>query len=147
MSSQDLNLYNPERLGDLLFIFHTNHKKYLNDKLSDYGLNLVQVLCLLRIDNETNLSQKDLSDGFYLTKGAITKAVTKLESSGLIKREKSDADKRQYILTLTQKGKDLIPIIDQINTEWEEKMGLDELPGEFYDIFTRLTFKSVELNE
>lgn len=113
MSSEDINLYNPNRLGDLLFIFHTNHKKYLNNLLSEYDLNLVHVLCLSRLYEEDKLSQKDLSDGFYLTKGAITKAVKKLEKNGLIKREKSDNDKRQYELTLTSKGKETIYVVEK----------------------------------
>ena len=59
MSSDNIDLYNPNRFGDLLFIFHTNHKKYLNDLFSQYDLNLVQVLCLLRLNEENNLNQKD----------------------------------------------------------------------------------------
>lgn len=147
MSSEDIDLYNPNRLGDLLFIFHTNHKKYLNNLLSEYDLNLVHVLCLSRLYEEDKLSQKDLSDGFYLTKGAITKAVKKLEKNGLIKREKSDNDKRQYELTLTSKGKEIIPVIEKINSKWEEIMGLDNVSDEFYEEFTKLTFKSVKLNK
>ena len=147
MSSDNIDLYNPNRFGDLLFIFHTNHKKYLNDLFSQYDLNLVQVLCLLRLNEENNLNQKDLSDGFYLTKGAITKAVKKLEKNNFIIREKSTSDKRQYTLTLTSKGKNMIPIIEEINAQWENEIGLNEVSQVFNKTFTRLTFKSVELNK
>ncbi len=146
MDSDDIDFYNPDRLGDLLFIFHTNHKKYLNDLLSQYDLNLVQVLCLLRLCEEDNLCQRDLSDGFYLTKGAITKSVKKLEENGFIIREKSQKDKRQYILKLTSKGRKIIPIIEKINEQWENEIDLKNLPKEFYEIFKKITFKSVELN-
>ncbi len=147
MSSDNINLYNPNRFGDLLFIFHINHKKYLNDLLSQYDLNLVQVLCLLRLNEENNLNQKDLSDGFYLTKGAITKAVKKLEMNKFILREKSTSDKRQYTLTLTSKGKNIISIIEEINAQWENEIGLNDVSDEFNNIFTKLTFKSVDLNK
>ena len=100
-----------------------------------------------RLYEEDKLSQKDLSDGFYLTKGAITKAVKKLEKNGLIKREKSDNDKRQYELTLTSKGKETIHVVEKINSKWEKIMGLDNVSDEFYEEFTKLTFKSVELNK
>ena len=147
MSSDNIDLYNPNRFGDLLFIFHTNHKKYLNDLFSQYDLNLVQVLCLLRLNEENNLNQKDLSDSLYITKGAITKAIKKLESNGIIIREQSKEDKRHNILRLSQKGKGLIPILEEINNEWEEKMGLDKLDDEFFKTFIDLAFKSAELNE
>ena len=129
VDSDDIDFYNPDRLGDLLFIFHTNHKKYLNDLLSQYDLNLVQVLCLLR-----------------LCEGAITKSVKKLEENGFIIREKSQKDKRQYILKLTSKGRKIIPIIEKINEQWENEIDLKNLPKEFYEIFKKITFKSVELN-
>ena len=120
--------YDYNRLGDLLFIFHKNHKTYLNNALAQYDLNLIQVLCMLRV---------------Y----AITKAIKKLESNGIIIREQSKEDKRHNILRLSQKGKDLIPILEEINNEWEEKMGLDKLDDEFFKTFIDLAFKSAELNE
>ena len=139
--------YDYSRLGDLLFIFHKNHKTYLNNALAQYDLNLIQVLCMLRVHNEENLNQKDLSDSLYITKGAITKAIRKLESNGIIIREQSKYDKRHNILRLSKKGKDLIPILEEINKEWEEKMGLDKLDDAFFKTFIDLAFKSAELNQ
>lgn len=139
--------YDYNRLGDLLFIFHKNHKIYFNNALAEYDLNLIQVLCIARIYNEENLNQKDLSDSLYITKGAITKAIKKLESNGIIIREQSQTDKRQNILKLSKKGKDLIPILEEINNEWEEKMGLDKLDDDFFKTFIELAFKSAELND
>ena len=139
--------YDYNRLGDLLFIFHKNHKTYLNNALAQYDLNLIQVLCMLRVYNEENLNQKDLSDSLYITKGAITKAIKKLESNGIIIREQSSTDKRHNILRLSEKGKNLIPILEEINNEWEEKMGLDTLDDDFFKTFIDLAFKSAELNE
>ena len=139
--------YDYNRLGDLLFIFHKNHKTYLNNALAQYDLNLIQVLCMLRVYNEENLNQKDLSDSLYITKGAITKAIKKLESNGIIIREQSSTDKRHNILRLSEKGKNLIPILEEINNEWEKKMGLDKLDDDFFKTFIDLAFKSTELNE
>ena len=147
MKKTNDGFYDYNRLGDLLFIFHKNHKTYFNNALAKYDLNLIQVLCIARIYNEENLNQKDLSDSLYITKGAITKAIRKLESNGIIIREQSTEDKRHNILKLSQKGKDLIPILEDINNEWEEKMGLDKLDDEFFKTFIDLAFKSAELND
>ena len=144
--NEDSGFYDYNRLGDLLFIFHKNHKIYFNNALAKYDLNLIQVLCIARINNEENLNQKDLSDSLYITKGAITKAIKKLESNGIIIREQSKIDKRNNILKLSEKGKDLIPILQEINDEWEKKMGLDNLDEEFFKTFIDLTFRSADLN-
>ena len=147
MKKTNDGFYDYNRLGDLLFIFHKNHKTYFNNALAKYDLNLIQVLCIARIYNEENLNQKDLSDSLYITKGAITKAIRKLESNGIIIREQSKVDKRHNILKLSQKGKNLIPILEEINNEWEEKMGLDKLDDDFFKTFIDLAFKSAELND
>ena len=149
MMTEKINskFYDYNRLGDLLFIFHKNHKTYLNNALEEYDLNLIQVLCMLRIHNEENLNQKDLSDSLYITKGAITKAIKKLEFNGIIIREQSKEDKRNNVLRLSKKGEDLILILEEINNEWEEKMGLDKLEEEFFKTFIDLAFKSAELND
>ena len=143
--------YDYNRLGDLLFIFHKNHKIYLNNALAEYDLNLIQVLCMLRICNEEELNhsylnQKDLSDSLYITKGAITKAIKKLESNGIIIREQSQEDKRNNILKLSKKGRALIPIIEEMNKNWEEQMGLDKLDSEFFIKLIELSHKSAKLN-
>ena len=147
MKKTNDGFYDDNRLGDLLFIFHKNHKTYFNNALAKYDLNLIQVLCIARIYNEENLNQKDLSDSLYITKGAITKAIRKLESNGIIIRQQSSEDKRHNILKLSKKGKDLIPILEEINNGWEEKMGLDKLDDDFFKTFIDLAFKSAELND
>lgn len=141
-----MGFYDSNRLGDILFIFHKNHKKYLNDELSRYGLSLIQALCIVMIHESDELNQKDLSDGLYLTKGAITKAVTKLEKDNWISRERYNSDKRHYVLRLTEKGEKFIPKLYEINDKWETKMGLKELNPEFMETFNELTLRSIDLN-
>ena len=140
------NIYDPDTFGANLLVFHSNYKKFLNVELAMYGLNLIQALCLVIINREGNLNQKELADNLFLTKGAITKAINKLEDEGLVFREKSEIDKRNYILNTTEKGEQLVPEIFEINRKWETEMGLKELPGEFEEIFKQLALRSIELN-
>ncbi len=141
-----MGFYDSNRLGDILFIFHKNHKKYLNDELSRYDLSLIQALCILMIHESEELNQKDLSDGLYLTKGAITKAVKKLVSDGWVLRKRSTRDKRKYILKLTPKAEEFIPVMYEINDGWEKSMGLNDLDSQFMETFNELTLKSIDLN-
>ena len=141
-----MGFYDANRLGDILFIFHKNHKKYFNDELSKYDLNLVQALCILMIYKNDELNQKALSEGLYITKGAITKAVTKLEMDKWISRERSLKDKRNYVLRLTEKGKNFFPILSEINRSWVAEMGLSELDPEFMETFKELTLRSIDIN-
>ena len=41
----------------------------------------------------------------------------------------------------------MIPIIQEINNDWESKMGLNELDKEFMETLKDLTSKAIELNQ
>lgn len=139
---------NTSPLGALLFIFHKNQHNYISDSLEQYDLNINQALFLLRMYySEEYLCQEDLADTFYLTKGAVAKSIKKLEENGFVLRERLDNDKRKYILILSSKGENMIPIIQEINNDWESKMGLNELDKEFMETLKDLTSKAIELNQ
>lgn len=134
-------------LGGILFILHKNQHKYLNDALAKHGLNIIQALFILRINKYEGLSQKDLAETFYLTKGSVAKSLKVLEEKNLVKREKLDGDKRKYSLKLTEEGEKLIPIIQKVNRNWEEKMRLYELNNDFMETLKDLTSKAIKLNQ
>ena len=134
-------------LGGILFILHKNQHKYLNDALAKYGLNIIQALFILRINKYEGLSQKDLAETFYLTKGSVAKSLKVLEEKNLVKREKLDGDKRKYSLKLTEEGEKMIPIIQKVNRDWEEKMRLYELNNDFMETLKDLTSKAIKLNQ
>ena len=134
-------------LGGILFILHKNQHKYLNDALAKYGLNIIQALFILRINKYEGLSQKDLAETFYLTKGSVAKSLKVLEEKNLVKREKLDGDKRKYSLKLTEEGEKMIPVIQKVNRDWEEKMRLYELNNDFMETLKDLTSKAIKLNQ
>lgn len=138
--------YTYNRFGELLYILHTNNRKYLNDSLAEHGLNLVQSLCLLTINEKEDTTQKDLTDLLYLTKSGITKAINKLKEDGFVVKEKSEKDQRKYVLKLTEKGHEIIPVLIAINKEWEDKIGLSDLDDDFLNALKNMTYKSMELN-
>jgi len=134
-------------LGGILFILHKNQHKYLNDALAKHGLNIIQALFILRINKYEGLSQKDLAETFYLTKGSVAKSLKVLEEKNLVKREKLDGDKRKYSLKLAEEGEKMIPVIQKVNRDWEEKMRLYELNNDFMETLKDLTSKAIKLNQ
>ena len=141
-----LESYTYERFGEILYILHRTNRKYLNDALAEYDLNLLQAMCILTIHQKNDTTQKELTEILYLTKSGITKAINKLQNEGFVIKEKSSKDNRKYVLKLTEKGKEIIPHLIAINDEWEEKIGLTELDDEFIENLKDMTYKSIELN-
>lgn len=138
--------YTYERFGEILYILHKNNRKYLNDALAEYNLNLLQAMCILTISRKNDITQKELTEILYLTKSGITKAINKLHAEGFVFKEKSEKDNRKYVLKLTEKGEKIIPILNAINDEWEEKIGLTELDDGFKETLKDMTYRSIELN-
>ena len=141
-----LESYTYDRFGEILYILHKNNRKYLNDALAEYDLNLLQAMCILTIHQKNDTTQKELTEILYLTKSGITKAINKLQNEGFVIKEKSSKDNRKYVLKLTEKGEEIIPYLIAINDEWEEKIGLTELDDEFIENLKDMTYKSIELN-
>ena len=141
-----LESYTYDRFGEILYILHKNNRKYLNDALAEYDLNLLQAMCILTIHQKNDTTQKELTEILYLTKSGITKAINKLQNEGFVIKEKSSKDNRKYVLKLTEKGKEIIPHLIAVNDEWEEKIGLTELDDEFIENLKDMTYKSIELN-
>lgn len=146
-SENNLTFKESKHFADTLYVFHKNHKNYLYYEFSKYNISLIQVFCIFKIYENEGINQQDLAADLSLTKGAITKAIVKLESEGYLTREKLPEDKRYYFLMLTEKGKELIPVMKEINERWEKEIGLDELDSEFLESFKKLTIKSIEMNE
>lgn len=136
-----------DRFGELLYILHKNNRKYLNDAFGEYDLNLLQAMCMFIMIDRKDTSQQELTELLFLTKSGMTKAIRKLEVDGFIERSKSKKDARQYVLNLTQKGKDTIPILIKIYEDWEESIGLNELGDEFLENLTKITYKAIDLNK
>lgn len=147
MKSEKDSFLESNHFADTLFVFHKNHKDFLNHELAKYNISLIQASCIMKLYEDGGLSQKDLASSLYLTKGAITKAITKLESNGYVTREKSTEDKRYFVLNLTEKGKGLISVMVEVNEKWENELGLSDIDPSFLETFKKLTSKAVDINK
>ncbi|MDO5850677.1 MAG: MarR family transcriptional regulator [Methanobacteriaceae archaeon] len=147
MSNKKVQIEDDSPLGALLFLFHKNQHKYINNALREYGLNINQALFILRMYySEEYLCQDDLADAFYLSKSAIAKSLKDLEEKEFIMRERLSDNKRKYVLVLSAKGEAMVPIIKEINKDWEEKMKLDKVDKKFMNTLMTLTKRSIRLN-
>ena len=75
--------------------------------LNDVDLTYTQYIVMLYFfeKNETNV--KELGNTLLLDSSTLTPLLKKLENKGYIKRERSNVDERNLLITLTKKGEDL----------------------------------------
>ncbi len=75
--------------------------------LDPFGLTYTQYLVLLVLWEADHMSVKALGEKLFLDSGTLTPLLKKLESAGVIKRERSAVDERSVIIHLDQEGLEL----------------------------------------
>lgn len=113
-------------------IVHLNRmrKRFMNDKLRDYGLGGAMYMFLTALDRNPGASQDFLVGHFYMDKGNVARGAKKLEDLGYIRRETDPDDRRQYRLFLTDKGREILPVIRGYIGEWSAYLTEDMTPEE-----------------
>jgi DNA-binding MarR family transcriptional regulator len=109
-------------------------KKY-KPFLDALGITYTQYITLMALWEEDNVTVKDIGDKLYLDSGTLTPLLKKMESQGLIVRQRSATDERNVYVKLTQEGIQLkekalvVPsqIVSCVNLSKEEAMTLHEL--------------------
>ncbi|TYQ14943.1 UNVERIFIED_CONTAM: DNA-binding MarR family transcriptional regulator [Acetivibrio alkalicellulosi] len=81
-------------------------KKY-KPLLDEIGLTYTQYITMMVLWGKKKVNVKSLGENLYLDSGTLTPVLKKLESKGLILRERGLNDERNLIVTITKKGEDL----------------------------------------
>ncbi|WP_323706724.1 MarR family transcriptional regulator [Mammaliicoccus sciuri] len=112
--------------------------QFYEKELKSFGLTYSQYLVLLSLWEENPQTLHSIGHKLDLLSNTLTPLLKRLEQSGWVTRQKSDQDKRQLIVSLTQKGKDQKhPIYDAISKCVSEDMNL-ELYKKTKDIMDQL---------
>lgn len=93
-----------ELYGDLVRVVHAISQLGAR-ALQQHGLTPAQYLVLVRVAQQPNCLQQQLSDHLGVTKGNVSMLVTRLQDAGLLDRVPSGA---AYQLRLTPAGRDLV---------------------------------------
>jgi len=93
----------------------------------EHGVTVPQLLCMLKIDERGPMTQRELSEAVYLNPSTIVGIIDRLEKASLFARQRSETDRRQIRISLTENGKRMIerspsPIQESL------RKGIDGLP-------------------
>ena len=126
-------------LGRLISCIYRHTQTYLSRELMDYSIGSGQFSFLMVLQNNEGVSQDHIAQALHIDKATTTRALKKLEKAGYISRQKDTADKRRYNVYLTEKGRDMYPVILKISAEWTDLLleGISEEGKQ--QLFTMLT--------
>lgn len=129
----------------LMYNISQNGIKFARSKSKELT-NLRDSYYLLKIYySEIELSQENLCDIFCQSKGTVAKTLRKLEDKGYIERIINKDNRRKYILKLTKKGEEVIPVLKREVDYWHNSVGLAKISDESMDVIWDVARKSYNL--
>lgn len=111
--------------------------------LKEFDLTFGEQIIIIFLSKYENVNQETISKRYMIDKGMVAKTLTRLEYKGFIKREQNPNNKRENIISLTQKSVCIMSDINTIFDEWN-KILYGEMSKADIECVKRLTGKMAE---
>ena len=99
------------------------HRSVVEKRVGELGIHRTQYMLLNYISNsERAPSQKQIAQSFDVTPAAIATSLKKMEKNGLIERKSDEADNRIKVITVSEKGRELIEKTRELFSQTDEAM-------------------------
>ena len=105
-------------MQDKVEIFRRVERQYLRDRLGALGLQMVDGMVLRLTAREGPIRQEDMVIRLVVDKGAVARAVTRLEELGLVERTVSPRCRREKLVSLTPAGAEAFRQVQETLGEW-----------------------------
>ena len=115
-----MNKHDDISVSKYLSYFHRIGSSFLSKSYEKYDIGAGQYKFLIQLYLDDGISHDTLTERISVDKATTTRAIKKLESSGYVRLELNEKDKRKYHIFLTDKAKELKDEIFQVYYEWEE---------------------------
>ena len=119
-------------------IFRRLERQHYRDRMGALGLSTVEGMLLRFLGRQGQTRQDDL----VVHKGAVARALGRLEELGLVERTVSDRCRREKLVRATEEGAALAGAIQKAVEDWDQVCFQGFSPQEqalFTDFFTRMT--------
>jgi DNA-binding MarR family transcriptional regulator len=95
--------------GRWISAIHRMKSVYLDRELAPLGLNGATYLYLVVIDVHGSQMQEVFSQELSINKSCVTRSISRLEELGYVEREPDPNDRRAMLVSLTAKGRKIVP--------------------------------------
>ena len=110
-------------------IYSSLYLDYLKKYSVLYNVNKTQLRALVFIKNHGSISMTELCAKLNIEKGSLTSMIDDLTKKGYVLREKDLADRRKYMIVITEAGNKWAgDFTDKLSSDLEQKLfRLDEM--------------------
>jgi DNA-binding MarR family transcriptional regulator len=96
-----------ERVWFRLLRLHARFGAAIGERFKSIGLSVPQCDVLTTLTEREGVSQQELAERLYVTKGNISGLIDRLQAAGLVERRSTEGDRRSHAIYLTDEGRRL----------------------------------------
>ncbi|MCD4713261.1 MAG: MarR family transcriptional regulator [Clostridiales bacterium] len=115
--SQDPNCF---KLSKSISMIYRNGKAYIDQAMSHHDIGSGQYIFLFYLFNHNGSTQDEISKALDMDKATTTRALQKLETSGLVKRDRNEIDHRINNVFITDAGNALRKELYKVAMDWDD---------------------------
>lgn len=117
-----------------------HRRRYINEHLKEEGLRGSMFLAIAYLNRHPGSSQDRLCSELLIDKGNAARMCRQMEEMGLLYREQSTEDRRQYQLYLTDSGREKFPHIRKLFEQWRQ-IAMENFSADDCRVLTELLIK------
>ncbi|KRM11434.1 MarR family transcriptional regulator [Paucilactobacillus suebicus] len=97
-------------------------KLEINSQFEQFGVGSTEGDILLFVNDNPEISQRDVAKMMVLDSGIVTRHLRKLEQKGLLQQVVDDQDARRHKISLTSDGERIVNSLQKILSNWWQKL-------------------------
>lgn len=101
-----------------LSIISRYSRTFFERRLSELELGFPEQMIMMYLNKCDSINQDTIAKHFMLDKGAVAKALSKLEAKEFIERSDNPNNKREKLITITASGKGMIGHLNEELQQW-----------------------------
>lgn len=136
-------------IGRYISILYRQGQSFITSEMKAHGIGSGQYPFLLVLYDNDGITQESLSSKLIIDKGTTARAIDKLERAGFVLRKTNPTDRRVNNVFLTDKARELEPILYDTLASWT-KLLLGDLSEEekemLFGILEKMVDSTTKLN-
>jgi DNA-binding MarR family transcriptional regulator len=109
-------------LGSLISTVSRAYLFFLFHEIEKYGIHGGQFQFLKTLSKKDSISQDELAHIYHNHESTIARALKKLEDAGMVARNVDKNNRRKNVITITEKGRDIVNNIQLMDEIWENNL-------------------------
>lgn len=115
--------------NQLCFLLYATSKEIIRQYtslLKPYDLTYTGYIALLALEDDEQITVKELGQRLFLDSGTLTPVLKKLEVTGYVRRERSKEDERQMKIYLTKAGIEVRQKLPEVSRQVMKQTNISE---------------------